>query len=252
MKIQQKWLASAAGALVFFAFSATVSAAVPNENRLPAWADFGTATVDFTDVAINYKSGRSRRGRWQEGSFFGDSSGVTAWEVPPSTFSLNAPDFGYDNVALSDGDIVIDAKISSKGRLNTRTSTFGIYTMDNMIDGPVVEYGCDRKGRNCRSGKLVYGGDLSAFGWSASQGILEFEIVNLAGWALDAWTVGDQSTRTEHLMLNVPVFDLNGVNRVRAFNSVADGFAVVPVPAAVWLFGSGLLGLIGFARRKSA
>jgi hypothetical protein len=28
--------------------------------------------------------------------------------------------------------------------------------------------------------------------------------------------------------------------------------AVVPVPAAVWLFGSGLLGLIGLARRKKA
>ena len=28
--------------------------------------------------------------------------------------------------------------------------------------------------------------------------------------------------------------------------------AVVPVPAAVWLFGSGLLGLIGMARRKKA
>ena len=28
-------------------------------------------------------------------------------------------------------------------------------------------------------------------------------------------------------------------------------FRPVPVPAAVWLFGSGLLGLIGFARRKS-
>ena len=27
---------------------------------------------------------------------------------------------------------------------------------------------------------------------------------------------------------------------------------VVPVPAAVWLFGSGLLGLVGIARRKSA
>jgi uncharacterized lipoprotein YmbA len=27
--------------------------------------------------------------------------------------------------------------------------------------------------------------------------------------------------------------------------------AVVPVPAAVWLFGSGLLGLIGIARRKA-
>jgi hypothetical protein len=27
--------------------------------------------------------------------------------------------------------------------------------------------------------------------------------------------------------------------------------SAVPVPAAVWLFGSGLLGLIGVARRKS-
>jgi hypothetical protein len=30
----------------------------------------------------------------------------------------------------------------------------------------------------------------------------------------------------------------------------AYGAAVVPVPAAVWLFGSGLLGLVGVARRK--
>jgi len=26
----------------------------------------------------------------------------------------------------------------------------------------------------------------------------------------------------------------------------------VPIPAAVWLFGSGLLGLVGFARRKAS
>ena len=32
----------------------------------------------------------------------------------------------------------------------------------------------------------------------------------------------------------------------------SDWVAAVPVPAAVWLFGSGLLGLIGIARRKSA
>ncbi|MGB5718875.1 MAG: VPLPA-CTERM sorting domain-containing protein [Gammaproteobacteria bacterium] len=30
------------------------------------------------------------------------------------------------------------------------------------------------------------------------------------------------------------------------------GYSVVPVPAAVWLFGSGLLGLVGMARRKKA
>jgi len=38
-------------------------------------------------------------------------------------------------------------------------------------------------------------------------------------------------------------------------NFRADGHssvAAVPVPAAVWLFGSGLLGLVGLARRKTA
>ena len=34
--------------------------------------------------------------------------------------------------------------------------------------------------------------------------------------------------------------------------TIADGPAAVPVPAAVWLFGSGLLGLVGVARRKVA
>ena len=32
---------------------------------------------------------------------------------------------------------------------------------------------------------------------------------------------------------------------------IADMFYVVPVPAAVWLFGSGIIGLIGVARRKT-
>lgn len=34
--------------------------------------------------------------------------------------------------------------------------------------------------------------------------------------------------------------------------TVDAGMYVVPVPAAVWLFGSGLLGLVGIARRKKA
>lgn len=34
--------------------------------------------------------------------------------------------------------------------------------------------------------------------------------------------------------------------------SVTYSYAVVPVPAAVWLFGSGLIGLIGIARKKIA
>jgi len=45
-------------------------------------------------------------------------------------------------------------------------------------------------------------------------------------------------------------FTNNGGNIADLSNARA--FSVVPVPAAVWLFGSGLLGLIGIARRKKA
>jgi len=33
-------------------------------------------------------------------------------------------------------------------------------------------------------------------------------------------------------------------------NYVGGQASVVPIPATVWLFGSGLLGLVGIARRK--
>jgi hypothetical protein len=44
---------------------------------------------------------------------------------------------------------------------------------------------------------------------------------------------------------------LNNGGQVANLSNVR-AFTVVPVPAAVWLFGSGLLGLIGMARRKKA
>ena len=36
------------------------------------------------------------------------------------------------------------------------------------------------------------------------------------------------------------------------FNAASSSISAVPVPAAVWLFGSGLIGLIGIAKRKKA
>ena len=42
----------------------------------------------------------------------------------------------------------------------------------------------------------------------------------------------------------------NGAGGEVWFDNVS--VSAVPVPAAVWLFGSGLIGLAGFARRKKA
>ena len=45
-------------------------------------------------------------------------------------------------------------------------------------------------------------------------------------------------------------FSLQSVNGIVTSTDILNT-AVVPVPAAVWLFGSGLIGLVGVARRRA-
>lgn len=247
MKQQKQWLGT-----VIAGFTALVilipnawAGVVPLENRLPAWEDYGSKRIDFTNIDIAYKNGRTKKGRTEDTSFFGESN-------TNSTFSLFSRTDGYVDVPFN-GEFIIDANISSRGVLRDGSS-FGFYSNDVSIfgTGNEVDYACNKQGKNCSNGTLVFGGNLAAFGWSGSLGILEFVTKDLAGWAMDMWQPGEDGTRMEHIYLDVGVFDLDDVSSVKTFNAVANGFAVVPVPAAVWLFGSGLLGLIGIARRKRA
>ena len=65
-----------------------------------------------------------------------------------------------------------------------------------------------------------------------------------------ACAVGD--TFTLDYNAHVPLGDASGFGGVGYFLHLEGTVSsVVPVPAAVWLFGSGLLGLVGIARRKS-
>lgn len=240
MKQHKQLLGLIAGIFAsLFISSAAFAGAVPVENRLDAWEDYGTKAVYFDGVDITYKNGKTKRGITSDTEFF--ATGGT-------NFRLDSFVDGYNMQGMNDGYLVIDANLSSKGTLRSG-GTFGIYSTDSLFDAYATEYNCNKSGKNCSTGNLVFGGELSAFGWSGSQGILEFEIINMTGWAHDTWSPDSTS---EHIMLNTAAFDLNGVSSVKAFNATADGFAVVPVPAAVWLFGSGLLGLVGIARRKRA
>ena len=60
----------------------------------------------------------------------------------------------------------------------------------------------------------------------------------------DSWDIADAVRGTIGA-------DCDEVN-CNALTSHIAAYGVVPVPAAVWLFGSGLLGLVGIARRKKA
>lgn len=55
-----------------------------------------------------------------------------------------------------------------------------------------------------------------------------------------------------HINFAGDYFDPDNASIYQGSMLVREAVAVVPVPAAVWLFGSGLIGLLGVARRKKA
>lgn len=95
---------------------------------------------------------------------------------------------------------------------------------------------------------VLFQGSITDVGWSNSTGFLEFAISNFSGKVCDlGWC-----SNAERLWFDTSgsLGIVDGSGKYQSFSKKMDGIAVVPVPAAVWLLGSGLLGLAGVARRK--
>ncbi len=158
------------------------------------------------------------------------SSGVLTATGTASTFEDDGvgPAIGVDT-----GSFDLFASIDNSGVLSAGTLSIGGtiatlgYVSGTLLTGTLTNLGYPTSGSGGPLEFLfnVTGGDLaSAYG--ASGGIILSQSGFNGGFAVD----------------------FNNA----AFSGLADTGTVVPVPAAVWLFGSGLLGLIGFARRRSA
>ena len=92
-------------------------------------------------------------------------------------------------------------------------------------------------------------GDFSSFGY-------QFDDLNsaISGFLADGQTVTVKSQL--FVSLSAPGFETGGAASIGdplnlSAGAFSGSFSVIPVPAAVWLFGSGLIGLIGVARRKA-
>lgn len=141
----------------------------------------------------------------------------------------SGPSLGIDNELFT-----LDAIIDSSGNLSS--GTFSIegdglgFATNNLLTGNLTAFGSDTKFDPFEFRFTVTSGELaSLYGLAPGTGGI---ILNLHGFNND-WNADFGATRA-----NADV-----------------GVSVVPVPAAVWLFGSALFGLVGYGRhtkRKQA
>ena len=170
--------------------------------------------IDMTDISLNYDKG---------------SKQFTGYSKSSSTFTLYDPKLVARTFT---GRFVLAASITPNGVFNG--GAFSFFSNDSYFG-----FGTNKWGN-------VFSGQLTAEGASSSKDAIEFNTGKFSGWACaQGWC-----TKAERLWFTkVDGFPDSGWSKSWSDKHV-NGTAVIPVPAAAWLLGSGLLGLVGVAKRK--
>lgn len=153
--------------------------------------------------------------------------------------------------ALDIQNFNVDSGMSlTSSTLNIGATAFSIITNSTPIDIPDVAFSLSS------SGSYDAGTGIGSFNGSITIGSLlmadftQLSIYNTGGGGYQFF--GDVTYTGGSMIGNLKAGRIEGATS-NANNVVATlgQVTVVPVPAALWLFGSGLLGLAGIARRKA-
>ena len=188
-------------------------------------------TIGFADVVVEYfesDNGTLSCTEGQGGVFPPPATSPTC--VPLSVVLGDDPGPTFDYLSLPEDSFI----------------TVG-FTDDVIIDGPgndifIAEVGDALEDANIYVSSLFSTNplDFTFLGTADGNTVTSFDLASI-GFTEQVRAVKILSLNNGGAP-NAPGFDLAYVQAIN--------FSVVPVPAAIWLFGSGLIGLIGVARRK--
>jgi len=149
------------------------------------------------------------------------------------TFSLTVQGSDFGLIVGGGLDLSFDASILQVNTVTINQSVFEFYIGDGTEEGVLDN----------SFGELLNTSFNTFFGATGN-----FDIMNISFIAVGA---GQSDLVLSESALWVFADELGGYygNQV-VFDPAVVNVSAVPVPAAIWMFGSGLLGLFGFARKK--
>lgn len=155
-------------------------------------------------------------------------AGVTGWRLPDTI------DVGNDGATYTNFYQGVDYGFNITTHSELSNMFYNVLGNNAYYDTSGVETGCDAKPYFCLTNTGPFSNLQFKYYWSAT----EYAPNTDTAWGFFMDTGGQlNGNKTSNLYAwAVQTGDVNAV----------------PVPAAAWLFGSGLLGLIGIARRKKS
>ncbi len=238
---QKQLLGSLSAGLISLAIVGTANAALVSRLGGLAYYDTDADLTWLADANYAQTSGYDADGRmsWQAANDWVAQltvGGVSGWRLA-NTNPVNGT--AFNNVFTNNGSTDIGRNVSRSGTAYAGSQDSELANLFYNVLGNVSDY--DSSGildNGCVAGCLTSAGPFSNvqsyYYWSAT----EYAPNTGKAWYFNT-RYGIQGS-------------FNKVNSFYGWAVQSGDVSAVPVPATVWLFGSGLLGLIGVARCKSA
>lgn len=248
MRADPRFMAPVTTALLLTAFAGAGNAVemVPTFN-IPGVPPAGYPHFE-NEVKVTFKEARHSRDDDDDGDAAQHNHNLHKW-------TLEATKHGRTQIFQIDPDEAHKVQSAKFNLVSAFDEDLNFLDGSVSIEGKIKDLGVDTK-------TTLWEADLSHFGFdnNASDGSPEslgWTTTDPSGWAVDAgyWSGADESvylynfTKGNKPSSSIPEMFGKGEGEKINDDLHATALTTVPVPAAVWLLGSGLLGLAGLGAR---